>query len=255
VRGDRAAGRRPFAVVATAGTTATTSVDPTPAIADIAGEEGLWLHVDAAYGGAAALLPERRGLFRGWERADTVVVNPHKWLFTPIDASAFYFRDPDAFRRAFSIVPEYLRTPDQADNPMDYGFQLGRRFRSLKLWFVLRAFGRKGLEERIRAHIGLARSFADWIDGDPDWERLAPTPFSTVCFRFLGPGGRARAGADLDAKNAALLERVNRSDDAYLSSGVFKGRAGLRLAIGNVRTGREHVERARERLIAEARAL
>ncbi|MFH1680913.1 MAG: pyridoxal-dependent decarboxylase [Candidatus Eisenbacteria bacterium] len=255
VRADRAAGLLPFAVVATAGTTATNSVDPIPAIAEIAEEEGLWLHVDAAYAGAAALLPEKRGLFAGWERADTIVVNPHKWLFTPIDASAFFFRDPDAFRRAFSVVPEYLRTADEADNPMDYGFQLGRRFRALKLWFVFRAYGRRGIEERIRHHIRLAREFADWIDGDPEWERLAPAPFSTVCFRWLGHAGRPRTEEDLAERNEALLERINRSGEAYLSHAALKGRAALRLAVGNVRTTRADVQRVREKLIEEARAV
>jgi aromatic-L-amino-acid decarboxylase len=252
VRADRAAGYLPFLVVATAGTTATTSVDPLGEIADVACEENLWMHVDAAYAGAAAFLPEKRQLLFGWERADTVVLNPHKWLFTPIDASAFYFRDAEAFRRAFSVVPDYLRTADEADNPMDYGFQLGRRFRALKLWFVFRAFGRRGIEERIRRHIALARSFADWVDADAAWERLAPTPFSTVCFRSLGAKGSARSEPELAAMNIALLDRVNRSGDAYLSQAVLKGRTALRLAVGNVRTTEADVERARRRLIAEA---
>lgn len=252
VRADRAAGYLPFAVVATAGTTATTSVDPLEDVAAVAREEGLWMHVDAAYAGSAAMLPEKRELFRGWEKADSVVLNPHKWLFTPIDASAFFFRDAGGFRRAFSIVPEYLKTDDRADDPMDYGFQLGRRFRALKLWFVLRAFGRRGLEERIRHHIELARSFADWIDGDPEWERLAPAPFSTVCFRSIGGRAGAWSEADLAARNAAILARVNESGEAYLSQASLKGRAALRMAIGNIRTTRADVEAARARLAREA---
>ena len=249
VREDRAAGRIPFAVVATAGTTAVNAVDPLEEIAETAREENLWMHVDAAYGGAAAFLPEKRDLFRGWEMADTVVVNPHKWLFTPIDASAFFFRDGEALRHAFSLVPEYLRTTDDADEPMDYGFQLGRRFRSLKLWFVLRAFGRRGIEERVRGHIDLARDFAGRIDAHPAWERLAPAPFSTVCFRHRPDGEEDEE--KLAARNAAILERVNRSGEAYLSHAVLKGRYALRLAIGHIRTTPEDVDAAWSRLQEE----
>lgn len=250
VKEDRRAGRKPFAVVATLGTTAANGVDPMHEIADLCGHEELWLHADGAYAGAAAFLPERRGLFAGWERSDTVVVNPHKWIFTPIDASAFFFKDAEAFRRAFSILPEYLRTGDRADDPMDYGFQLGRRFRALKLWFVLRAYGRKGIEERIRFHCDLARRFADWVDGAKDWERLAPTPFSTVCFRHVG----ARGGTEeeIAARNASILEGINRSGDAYLSHSILKGRYALRITIGNIRTTAEDVEFVRKRLIEEA---
>jgi len=253
IRRDRGSGGVPIAVVATAGTTATTSVDPVSAIADVAEEEGLWLHVDGAYAGVTALLEEKRNLFRGWERADTVVVNPHKWLFVPIDASAFFFRDPATLKRAFSIVPEYLRTTDDADNPMDYGFQLGRRFRALKLWFVLRAFGRKGIEERLRFHIHLARELASRIDDHPEWERLAPTPFSTVCFRYRGGGGRTEE--ELAAQNGTILERINRSGDAYISHAVLKERYALRLALGNIRTTGDDVKFVWERLQEEASGL
>lgn len=246
---DRAAGRRPFAVVATLGTTAANGVDPMHAVADVCEQEHLWLHADGAYAGAAAFLPEKRPLFDGWERADTIVVNPHKWIFTPVDASGFFFKDQDAFRRAFSIHAEYLRTGDQADDPMDYGFQLGRRFRALKLWFVLRAFGRKGIEERLRYHIALARRFADWVDASDEWERLAPAPFSTVCFRHRGAGGTEK---ELAARNAAILNRVNRSGEAYLSHAVLKGRYALRVTIGNIRTAAEDVDLVRRRLEEEA---
>lgn len=250
IREDRESGRIPFAVVATAGTTAVNAVDPLPEIADTAREEKLWMHVDAAYAGSAAFLPEKRDLFRGWERADTVVVNPHKWLFTPIDASAFFFRDAEALRHTFSLVPEYLRTPGEADEPMDYGFQLGRRFRSLKLWFVLRAFGRRGIEDRLRRHIELARAFADRIDADPEWERLAPAPFSTVCFRHRPSGGEDEAR--LAERNAAILDRVNRSGEAYISHAVLKGRYALRMAIGHIRTTGGDVDAAWNRLRKEA---
>ncbi|MFH1277425.1 MAG: pyridoxal-dependent decarboxylase [Candidatus Eisenbacteria bacterium] len=252
VRVDRGAGRSPFAVVATLGTTAANGVDPMHGIADLCEEENLWLHADGAYAGAAAFLPEKRGLFAGWERADTIVVNPHKWIFTPVDASAFYFKDAEAFRRAFSILPEYLRTGERADDPMDYGFQLGRRFRALKLWFVLRAFGRKGIEERIRFHCDLARRFADWVDGEEEWERLAPTPFSTVCFRHRGGGGTTKGEEELVAKNGSILEGINRSGDAYLSHAVLKGRYALRVTIGNIRTTADDVDLVRRRLVEEA---
>ena len=182
---DRAAGLRPLAVVATVGTTSTTSVDPVASIAELCEAENLWLHVDAAYAGSAALSPENRWCLDGCERADSFVFNPHKWLFTPIDASALYTRHPDIFKRAFSLVPEYLTTPvsGQVVDLMDYGVQLGRRFRALKLWWVLRCFGLEGINERIRRHMHLAQDFAAWIETSPDFERLAPTPFSVVCFR------------------------------------------------------------------------
>ncbi len=184
---DRAAGLRPIAVVATLGTTSSTSVDPVAAIAEVAAREGLWLHVDAAYAGAVALLPDRREPFAGWERADSLVVNPHKWLYTPLDASLLLSRRMETIRSAFSLVPEYLRTLDRVGPVRDYNEyqpQLGRRFRALKLWFLIRWFGLDGLRRRIARHLELAAGFAAMVDADPDWERLAPVPFSTVCFRW-----------------------------------------------------------------------
>ncbi len=250
---DRAAGWRPIAVAATVGTTATTSVDPVPAIAEVATREGLWLHVDAAYGGSAALLPERRHVLDGCDRADSIVVNPHKWLFTPIDCSAFYCRRPDVLKRAFSLVPSYLQTTEGSavENFMDYGPQLGRRFRALKLWMVLRTYGRAGLQARLREHIGLGQAFASWVDADPDWERLAPVPFSTVCFR-LRPRGWAADDPRLNPLNERLLEAVNATGEVFLSHAVLGGRYALRLAIGNIRTEERHVRRAWEILRAEA---
>lgn len=246
---DRAAGWRPFCIVATVGTTSTTSVDPVPAIADIAERHGLWLHVDAAYGGSAAILPEMRWVLDGCERADSIVVNPHKWLFTPIDLSAFYCRRFDVLRRAFSLVPEYLRTTEgeQVRNYMDYGVQLGRRFRALKLWMVMRTFGRKGLAARIRQHIQWAERVVRWIDAHPDFERLAPVPFSTICFRAHPhdlPDGSDDVEAYLDELNEALLESVNRTGRIYLSHTRLRGRFALRMAIGNLRTTEEHIARA-----------
>jgi aromatic-L-amino-acid decarboxylase len=250
---DRTAGWLPVAVCATVGTTGTTSVDPVPAIADIAARERLWLHVDAAYGGVAAILPERREVLAGCDRADSIVVNPHKWLFTPIDCSAFYCRRPDVLKRAFTLVPSYLKTPEAnaVENYMDWGPQLGRRFRALKLWMVLRAFGRSGIEARLREHMRLGRRFAEWVDADPDWERIAPVPFSTVVFR-LRPRAWAAGDPRLEGLNERLLEAVNASGEAFLSHVVLGGRYALRLAIGNIRTEERHVQRAWEILRAEA---
>jgi aromatic-L-amino-acid decarboxylase len=185
---DLAAGLRPCCVAATVGTTSTTSVDPVPAIADICERHHVWLHVDAAYAGSAAVAPEFRWALAGCERADSFVTNPHKWLLTPVDCSVFYTRRPDVLRRAFSLIPEYLRTEQdpRAVNLMDYGVQLGRRFRALKLWFVMRSFGREGLANIIREHVRLAQDLARVIDADPRFERTAPTPFSVVCFRYKG---------------------------------------------------------------------
>jgi aromatic-L-amino-acid decarboxylase len=250
---DRAAGWRPVAVCATVGTTGTTSVDPVPAIADVAEREKLWLHVDAAYGGVAAVLSERRDVLAGAERADSIVVNPHKWLFTPVDCSAFFCRRPEVLKRAFSLIPSYLQTAEggAVENYMDWGPQLGRRFRALKLWMVLRAFGRAGIEARLREHMRLGRLFAEWVDADPDWERIAPVPFSTVVFR-LRPRAWAPADPRLDAVNERLLEAVNASGEVFLSHVVLRGRYAIRLAIGNIRTEERHVQRAWEILRAEA---
>lgn len=246
---DRARGIRPIAVVATAGTTSTTSLDPLPAIADICARESIWLHVDAAYGGAAGAVPELRRLLEGWERADSIVVNPHKWLFVPIDCSALYTRRPDVLRAAFSLVPEYLRVPAgeaEARNLMDYGVALGRRFRALKLWFVLRYFGAEGIAERLRAHIALAQRFAGWVDIAEDFERLAPAPLSVVVFRHRPAG--IDDEAELDALNERLLERVNATGEVFLSHTRAKGRYALRVAVGNLRTDEAHLRRAWELL-------
>jgi aromatic-L-amino-acid decarboxylase len=233
---DEAGGWRPFAVVATIGTTSTTSVDPVPRIADICERHGLWLHVDAAYAGAAAMLPEREDVRAGCERVDSLVVNPHKWMFTPVDFSALYCRRPDVLKDAFSLVPAYLETPEgeTVTNFMNYGIQLGRRFRALKLWMVIRYFGVEGLRALIREHIRLARLFAASVEAHPAFEVVAPVPFSTVCFRLRGP----------DAPNAQLLERINASGKAFLSHTELDGRYTLRFTVGNVRTTEEHVRGA-----------
>ena len=248
---DRAHGIRPMAVVATVGTTSTTSIDPVDAIADVCADEGIWLHVDAAYGGSAAVLPEMRYVLKGCERAHSLVVNPHKWLFVPIDCSALFTRRPDLVRRAFSLVPEYLISAeaDVASNLMDYGVSLGRRFRALKLWFVLRYFGAEGVAARIREHIRLATLLAGWVDADPGFERLAPHPFSTVVLRHRPLA--AAEGPALDAHNGRILDRVNASGEVFLSHTRVKGRYGIRVAIGNIRTTEREVRRAWE-LIQEA---
>ena len=231
---DAAAGKKPFCIVATVGTTSTTSIDPVPEIADIAEQYGLWLHVDAAYGGAAAAAPEMQFVLKGAGRAHSLVMNPHKWLFTPVDLSAFYTREPAILRRAFSLIPEYLKTAEdpRAVNMMDYGVQLGRRFRSLKLWFVLRYFGREGIAEVIRRHIEYAQKFAALVRNDLDFEVAAPVPFSLVCFRYRGT----------DEQNHALMDSINSSGLAFLSHTVLDGRFVLRLAIGNLETKWDDIE-------------
>jgi aromatic-L-amino-acid decarboxylase len=250
IRDDRAAGIAPLAVVATIGTTSTTSVDPVREIADICRRERIWLHVDAAYAGVTAMIPEYRARFDGWEEADSIVVNPHKWLFTPFDLSAFYCRRMDVVRQAFSLVPDYLATAEAARgvcNLMDTGIQLGRRFRSLKLWMVLRHFGAEGIRAAIVEHIRLAQLFSRWIDEDPNFERLAPVPFSVVCFRARPRSGRV-AESDLDALNERLLEAVNGTGEVFLSHTRLNGLFVLRLAIGHLRTTEQHVARAWELL-------
>jgi aromatic-L-amino-acid decarboxylase len=230
---DTRAGRQPIAVVATVGTTSATSVDPIGAIAAICEREALWLHVDAAYAGVAAMVPDHSWILRDAAAADSVVVNPHKWLFTPFDLSVLYCRRMDVLRAAFSLTPEYLQTSESASvrNLMDTGIQLGRRFRALKLWMVVRHFGADGLRERLAEHMRLARLFASWVDASEDFERMAPVPFSVVCFR-------ARGSDDL---NATLLERLNGSGRLFLSHTKLNGRYTLRLAIGNLHTTESHV--------------
>jgi aromatic-L-amino-acid decarboxylase len=230
------------AAVATIGTTSTSSVDPVPAVADACAATGTWLHVDAAYAGAAAVCPELRGHFTGWQRADSVGLNPHKWLGTPMDCSALWTRRVEDFRNAFSLVPEYLRSPDDAVNLSEVSIPLGRRFRALKLWAVLRCYGRDGLQERIREHVRLARTFASWVESEPGWQLCAPVPFSLVCFRLDAT----------DEHNEALLERVNASGETFLSHTRLEGRFVLRLAIGNFRTTDDDVRLAWDVLRREA---
>jgi aromatic-L-amino-acid decarboxylase len=233
------------AVIATIGTTGMTSIDPVPEIASLCAAAGTWLHVDAAYAGPAAMLPELRKHFAGWELADSIGLNPHKWLGVPIDCSVLWTQRTEDFRGAFSLVPEYLRSPDDVLNLSEVSIPLGRRFRALKLWAVLRCYGVEGLQSRLREHLRLAELFESWVRAEPGWEVTAPRHFSLVCFR--------REGSDED--NERILERVNDSGEVFLSHTRFAGRYQLRLAIGNFRTTEDDVQLAWEVLRREAAAL
>jgi aromatic-L-amino-acid decarboxylase len=250
---DKRNGFLPFCVVATAGTTSTSSIDPVREIVPICEEHAMWLHVDAAYAGSAAVVPELRHILTGCERADSIAVNPHKWLFTPFDLSVLYCRHMDLLRRAFSLVPEYLRTPEQENvrSGSDYGIQLGRRFRALKLWMVIRYFGHEGLAARIREHCRMAKLFTSWVEESPDWELLAPVPLSLVCFRACP---RVASETDeirakrLDVLNEAIMHGVNATGKALLSHTKLNDKLTLRLSIGNIRTTEQHIRRVWELL-------
>lgn len=233
------------AVVATIGTTGAGAIDPVPAIADRCSAAGVWLHVDAAYAGPAAICPELRPHFEGWERADSIGVNPHKWLGAPVDCSALWTSRPEDFRRTFSLVPEFLQSPDDAVNLSELAIPLGRRFRALKLWTILRCYGRSGIQERIREHVRLAALFESWVQEDDRWEITAPRHFSLVCFRLLGS----------DEDNERLLECVNASGEIFISHARLGNRYSLRLAIGNYKTTEDDVRLAWEVLNREASAL
>jgi aromatic-L-amino-acid decarboxylase len=257
---DKRAGNLPFCIVATVGTTSTSSIDPIPEIIPIGEQHAMWLHVDAAYAGSAAVVPELRHVLAGCERADSVAVNPHKWLFTPFDLSVLYCRHLDLLRRAFSLVPEYLRTPeqDQVRSGSDYGVQLGRRFRALKLWMIIRYFGHQGLAARIREHCRLAKLFASWIEASSDWELLAPLPFALVCFRAcptLEHADPAAREARLDVLNEAIMHGVNATGKALLSHTKLNDKIALRLSIGNIRTTEKHVSQVWELLNEQLRLL
>src|SRR5437660_12083826 len=257
---DKRNGILPFCVVATVGTTSTSSIDPVPAIVEICEHHVLWLHVDAAYGGSAAIVPEMRHILDGCNAADSLVLNPHKWLFTPFDLSVLYCRHMDLLHRAFSLVPEYLRTPEQdkVRSGSDYGVQLGRRFRALKLWMIIRYFGHEGLAARIREHCRLAKLFASWVEESPDWELLAPVPFSLVCFRASppvdAPNEEART-ARLNVLNEAIMHGVNATGKALLSHTKLNDKITLRLSIGNIRTTEKHVRAVWELLNVQLKKL
>ncbi|HEV7680681.1 MAG TPA: pyridoxal-dependent decarboxylase [Pyrinomonadaceae bacterium] len=250
---DKQNGIVPFCIVATVGTTSTSSIDPISEIIPIGEEHCLWLHVDAAYAGSAAVVPELRHILKGCERADSLVVNPHKWLFTPFDLSVLYCRHLDLLRRAFSLVPEYLRTPEQEQvrSGSDYGVQLGRRFRALKLWMVIRYFGHEGLAARIREHCRLAKLFASWVEADPNWELVAPVPLGLVCFRAcpkVAVADEASRNRRLDVLNEAVMHGVTATGKALLSHTKLNDKLTLRLSIGNIRTTEKHVRQVWELL-------
>lgn len=243
---DRRAGWLPFCAVATVGTTSCTSIDPIPEIAALCNRENVWLHVDAAHGGIAAIVPERRHLLAGCENADSLVVNPHKWMFVPMGLSVLYTRKPEVLRRAFSLVPEYLRTAqgEEVTNYMDYGIPLGRRFRALKLWFVMRYFGVEGIVARVREHLRLAQKFATWVDEHPDFERLAPVPLSTICFRAHPQG--IDDDDELNRRNEQLMHAINQTGEVFLSHTKLRGRFVMRLVISHLRVTEAEVKRVCE---------
>jgi aromatic-L-amino-acid decarboxylase len=251
---DRAAGIRPACVVASVGTTSSTAIDPLRPIAELCRRSGAWLHVDAAYAGAAAIVPELRPLFDGMETADSIVFNPHKWLLTNFDCTAYFVRDPSALLSTFQATPEYLRTAYDADvvNFRDWGIQLGRRFRALKLWFVIRSYGVEGLRAIIRRHVALAQELVGWIEADPEYELMAPVPFGLVCFRW---SPRGATDDELDALNARLLAAVNAGRERYLTHTRLGGRYAIRLVVGQRATEREHVRAAWEAVVKAAEGL
>lgn len=241
IRNDIENGYQPFCIVATVGTTSTTSIDPVNEISAVAKKYKLWLHVDAAHAGSAAIVPEVRPILSGVEDADSMVVNPHKWLFVPIDLSVLFTSKPEVIKKAFSIIPEYLRTDEESEviNYMDYGIQLGRKFRSLKLWFLFRYFGIEGLQKIIREHLRLGELFADFIDRHPNFERLAPTPLSTICFRAV-PNSEF-SEEELDSFNKNLMDEINNSGKLLLSHTKLNGKFTIRLTISGIRTTEKHV--------------
>lgn len=252
IQEDRKNGFLPFAVVATVGTTSSTSIDPVPVIADICQQEKLWLHVDGAYGGSAAIVPEMRSVLAGVERADSFVTNPHKWLLAPMDCSLLFTRNVHTLKQAFSLVPEYLKTADPSvNNYMDWGIQLGRRFRSLKLWFIIRTYGVEGLRTMLREHCRLAREFASWISKEHEFELLAPVPFSVVCFRYHPKG--ISDEAVLERMNAQIIDRINATGEVFLSHTKLNGKYTIRIAIGNMGTTESLVRRVWELVKQESR--
>jgi aromatic-L-amino-acid decarboxylase len=235
---DISRGHLPLCVIPTVGTTSSSSVDSVERCADICERNNIFLHVDTAYAGSAAIVPEFQHYFKGMERANSIVTNPHKWLFTPFDLSVLYVKDLELLKKTFSLVAEYLKTTEEVTNQMDYGIQLGRRFRSLKLWFVMRYFGQEGLIERIREHCRLARLFANWVDDSKNFEMLAPVPFALVCFRACPKNVK-----DLDALNERIMNEINASGEAYLSHTKLDGKFTLRLSVGSIRVEERHLQK------------
>jgi aromatic-L-amino-acid decarboxylase len=251
---DLSQGFEPLCAVATIGTTGSTAIDPLKRIGEICSRHGIWLHVDAAYAGTALLLPEKRWMIDGIELADSFVFNPHKWMFTNFDCSAYFVKDAGSLVRTFEILPEYLKTPEQGrvKNYRDWGIQLGRRFRALKLWFVIRSFGVEGLRERIRSHLAFAQSFARNIGQEPDFELLAPVPLAAVCFRYHPAG--TDDGATLDTMNSALMEELNKSGRMFITHTRLKGRFALRLVASQTSVTQQHVDAAWDLIRTTARS-
>jgi aromatic-L-amino-acid decarboxylase len=230
-------------VIATIGTTSTTSIDPVADISELCRKYGVWLHVDAAYAGCAAIVPEMHHVFSGWENADSIIVNPHKWMFTPLDCSVLYCRRPEILKMAFSLTPEYLRTAEagQVKNMMDYGVSLGRRFRALKLWMIFRSLGHEQMSRTIKEHITYANKLAKMIEDQSDFEMMAPVPFSTLVFRFHPRKVEGRPLSEINSLNERLLDAVNQTGEVFLSHTKLRGKFGIRLAIGNLKTRWEDV--------------
>jgi aromatic-L-amino-acid/L-tryptophan decarboxylase len=241
---DKQNGWLPFCAVATIGTTSTTSIDPVKEIGEICRRENIWLHIDAAYGGTAAIVPEMKFILDGIEYADSIVVNPHKWMFTPIDLSAFYTTKPEVLKQAFSLVAEYLKTNEdsETENLMDYGIQLGRRFRSLKLWFVIRYFGVDRIVNILREHLRLAKLFGEWIEAYPKFEKMAPVNFGVVCFRFHPPD--IKEEDKLNLLNEKLLNIINDTGKLFISHTKLNGKYIIRVSISGLRTEEKHVKNA-----------
>lgn len=239
IKKDISNGHLPFCVVGTVGTTSTTSIDPVKRIGEIAEKHDLWFHVDAAHAGIAAIHPDKKFLIEGWESADSIVVNPHKWMFTPIDLSLFYTKKPEILKSAFSLVPDYLKTfeKEEVTNYMDYGLQLGRRFRSLKLWFIIRYFGADGIISRIEEHFRLAEIAQKLLQEDENFEIAAPIPLTTICFRAI-PKNYA---GDLNKLNKDLLENINRTGRLFLSHSNLNNNFVLRISISGLRTEERHI--------------
>jgi aromatic-L-amino-acid decarboxylase len=251
IQSDRRDGQVPCCVVATVGTTSSTGMDPLRPIGEICNRHGVWLHVDAAMAGTAAILPEMRYVLEGVELADSFVFNPHKWMFTNFDCSAYFCKDPKILTSTFEILPEYLKTDvdRRVKNFRDWGIPLGRRFRALKLWFVIRYFGIRGLQQKIRAHLELAKEFESWLRQDPRFEVMAPRTINLVCFRYR-PSDLALTEEELEGMNKTLMEELNRSGKMFITHTKLKGKFTLRLCIGQTRTSREHVRKAWERIQA-----
>ncbi len=245
-------GYTPLAVVATLGTTGSTAIDPLEEIGNICRKYGIWLHVDAAFAGTALLLPEMRSMLAGIEAVDTFVFNPHKWMFTNFDCSAYFVRDKEALIRTFEILPEYLKTKeaDRVNNYRDWGIALGRRFRALKLWFVIRSYGVEGLRSKLRNHLEIARWFAKQVEAHPEFEQLAPAPFNLICFRWHPSG--VEDPETLNRLNAELLERLNRTGKMFLSHTRLKEVYTIRIVFGQTYVEKRHAEQAWQLIRHEA---